>query len=133
MHRFLRFVLLAGCAPTTYAYTPATGKPETTKPENCAIEVFLSPPSKNYEQLGTLDYYNGGEPKNAEEFKKAVAKQACQAGGDAVIAIVDDKGRYTKGTVIHYVPEPATIVQPMEKPTEKPAEKTTAKPAAKKK
>jgi hypothetical protein len=101
MRRILVVLLLVGCSPLEYAFTPSV-KGVIPKPDNCVIEVVTSQPSRDYQELGQLEYYNGKEPTTTEAFKKAVWAQVCQAGGDAVIAIADAKGRYTKGTVIAY-------------------------------
>lgn len=114
MHRFIVLALLAaGCAPVTYAWTPASSKPVSPKPDNCKVEVVTSQPEASYEELGALSHYNGTAPKDAEKFRAAVAKQVCGAGGDAVIAIADAKGEYTKGTVIKYTGTMATPVKPI--------------------
>ena len=114
MKRFaLAAVLLVGCAPTTYTFTAASAKGVVAKDENCKIEILTSPPTGNYEETGVLEYYNGKEPKTVEDFKKAVHKQACKAGGDAVIAIANEKGQYTKGSVIHYLGDMATGIKPI--------------------
>lgn len=101
MRRILAVLLLAGCSPLTYAFTPSV-KGLTPKPDNCVIEVVTSQPSRDYQELGVLEYYNGKEPTTTDAFKQAVWAQVCQAGGDAVIAIADPKGRFTRGTVIGY-------------------------------
>jgi len=106
MHRVLLLVVLASCSPTTYTYSPTVRRPPPSRPDDCSFEIATSDPSKSFEEVGTLQYYNGTEPRTVEEFKKAVAKQVCGVGGDAVIAITNDKGLYTKGTIIHYVPDP---------------------------
>lgn len=113
MKRILVLVLFAGCASATYSFTPASSRGVLPKPDNCKVDVVTAPPTGNYEEVGTLDFYNGTEPKNVDDFKKAVAKQVCKAGGDAVIAIANDKGQYTKGSVIHYLGEMATPVKPL--------------------
>ena len=101
MRRLLAFALLAACTPTSYAFSP-TVKAVTPKADNCPVDVVTSPPSRDFQEIGTLEFYNGTEPKTLDEFKKDVAKQVCQVGGDAVIAVMDDKGQFTKGTVIAY-------------------------------
>ncbi len=102
MSRLLALAVLAACAPTTFAFSP-TVPVIAAKPDNCPVEVMTSPPSRTFQEIGTLDFYNGDEPKTLAAFKSAVAKQVCGVGGDAVIAISDDKGRFTKGTVIAYM------------------------------
>ena len=114
MKRFvLAAAVLVGCAPTTYTFTAASARGVVSKDENCKIEILTSPPTGNYEETGTLEYYNGKEPTNVDDFKKAVHTQACKAGGDAVIAIANEKGQYTKGSVIHYLGDMATGVKPI--------------------
>jgi len=88
--------------PTSYTYSPSFSRGPAPKPEGCPVEVVTSPPEKRYEEVGTLDFYNGTEPVTVEAFKKVVAKQVCEVGGDAVIAIANAKGQLTKGTVIRY-------------------------------
>ncbi len=105
MYRLLALVLLAGCTPTTFAFSPIV-KGVTPKPENCVVEVLTSQPERGYQEIGTLEFYNGTEPTTIDAFKKAVAKQVCEVGGDAVVATADHKGQFTKGTVIAYT-EPA--------------------------
>lgn len=102
MLRVLGFVLLAGCVPTSFTYSPSFARGPAAKPEGCPFEVVTSAPPQDFQEVGTLDFYNGDEPTSVDGFKKAVAKQVCQVGGDAVIAIANPKGQYTKGTVVHY-------------------------------
>jgi hypothetical protein len=120
MHRLLAFVLLTGCGGATFVFS-ASVKGFVAKPDNCSIEVVSTYPERGVSELGTLEFYNGDEPKTLEAFKKAVRKQVCEVGGDAAIAIADDKNRYTKGTVLKYTDSgaPSTIVKP-DKP-DKPA------------
>lgn len=102
MSRLLAFALVAGCTPTSFAFSP-TVKAVTPKPDHCPVEVMTSPPSRDFQEVGTLEFYNGTEPTTLDAFKKDVANQVCEEGGDAVIAIADAKGQYTKGTVIAWV------------------------------
>jgi hypothetical protein len=95
-------LVIASCVPTSFTYTPATNRGEVAKPENCVVEVVTTPPAKDFEEVGQLDFYNGTEPKTVDDFKSSVAKQVCQVGGDVVIAIANDKGQYTRGTVVRY-------------------------------
>ena len=118
MHRLLALVFVAGCVPVTYAFTPSSNRPLSPRPENCAIDVVTSTPEKNYEELGTLEHYNGDVPKDTGKFKSAVHKQVCQAGGDAVIAISNENGRYAKGSVIKWVGEMAEPVKKVETPVQ---------------
>jgi len=101
MARILAFVLLAGCVPTTFAFSPTVNH-LTSKPETCPVDVMTSPPTRDFQEVGTLEFYNGTEPTTLQAFKEAVGKQVCGVGGDAVIAVANPQGQFTKGTVIAY-------------------------------
>lgn len=105
MTRLLVLACLAGCVPTSYAYTPASSRPPASKPENCTFDIVTAP-QEDLEEVGVLQHYNGELPKTADAFRAAIAKQVCRVGGDAVIPVIDDKGRYVKGTVIRYTRRP---------------------------
>jgi hypothetical protein len=102
MHRLLVLVLVAGCVPLSYAFTPSARFQPPPKPKGCKFDMHTSQPSDGYEEIGTLEHYNGDPPKDVEKMRKAVAEQVCELGGDAVIATTDAKGHYTKGQVIKY-------------------------------
>jgi len=99
--RRLAFLFLVGCTPATFVFTPSI-KGFVAKPDNCPIEIVTTNPSRGYQELGELTFYDGKEPKTLDAFKESVHKQVCGIGADAVIAIADDKGQYTKGTVLAY-------------------------------
>jgi hypothetical protein len=106
MARVLALLVVAGCTSATFAFSP-TATVVSSKPDNCPVDVVTSPPSRTFQEIGTLDFYNGTEPTTLDAFKQAVAKQVCSVGGDAVIAVSNIKGQFTKGTIIGYV-GPAT-------------------------
>jgi hypothetical protein len=101
MPRLLALVLLAACTPTEFAFSP-TMKSIKSKPDNCPVEVMTSLPERDYQEVGTLAFYNGPEPKTLDAFKKAVAKQVCDVGGDVAVATADSRGVFTKGTILQY-------------------------------
>jgi hypothetical protein len=102
--RRLPLVLLfvAGCTPLSYVFTPA-GRSVVSKPKGCTFEVRTSQPSEGYEEIGTLEHYNGKPTKSVDELKKAIGEQVCNVGGDAVVAIPDDKGELNKAVVVKWV------------------------------
>jgi hypothetical protein len=114
--RYTLWVLLAGCAPTTYAFTPSSNRTFDAKPGNCTVEALTTPPTRSYEELGTLDHYSGDVPKNLDAFRTAVAKQVCQLGGDAAIGIANGSGSFAKGSVIRYVGDMAEPVKKVDTP-----------------
>ena len=131
MHRSLWLVLALGaCSPITYAWTPASAKATHPRAENCKFDVYTATPQDSYEELGTLQHYNGAIPKTVDKFKDAVAKQVCDAGGDGVIALADDKGEFSKGTVIHKtapMAEPVKALAPDKQPPATDAEQPLKK------
>jgi len=94
--------LAAGCVPTSYAYTPASSRSFEKRGESCAFEIVTTPPDKNFEEVGTLAHYNGDVPKDLDGLRKAIEKQVCNLGGDAVIAISEEGKGYSKATIIHW-------------------------------
>jgi hypothetical protein len=104
MHRVLLLIVLASCVPTTYTYSPTTRRPFSSRPDDCSFEIATSTPSKSFDEVGTLQHYNGAEPRTVEELRKAVAKQVCGVGGDAVIAIANDKGLRARSRPADSVP-----------------------------
>ncbi len=102
MQRYLLLAVLAGCVPTTYAFTPSSNRPISPKPANCVFEVTTSEPQAPYDEVGVLELYNGDAPKTLDAFRKAIASQVCDAGGDVVIPTAGDTGGYAKGTILRY-------------------------------
>jgi hypothetical protein len=116
MGRLALLLLLAGCVPLSYAFTPSARSQPPAKPAGCKFDMHTSMPSEGFEEIGTLEHYNGDPPKDTEKMRKAVAEQVCQLGGDAVIATQNEKGFFTKGQVIKYVKH-AEPVKPISDPT----------------
>jgi hypothetical protein len=104
MQRVLLLAMLAGCVPTSYAFTPASARTFPGRAEGCAFELMTSPPSKDYDEIGVLTHYNGDLPTNLDKVRSAVATQVCKLGGEAAIAQSNGHG-YDKVTVIAY-PKP---------------------------
>jgi len=129
MHRILGLVfasaLVAGCVPLSYTFTPASSQPVRPKAKGCEFKVVGSQPAEGYEEIGTLEHYNGTPPKDAEKFRKAVAEQVCQVGGDAVITTTNEKGELTKGSIIKFVnhAEPVKPIQDLPPPQATDSEK----------
>ncbi len=117
MHRLVVLVLVAGCVPLSYTYTPATNKPAVAKPKGCKFEVTGST-TQGYEEIGIVALYNGDPPKSVDKFKSAVSDQVCEVGGDAVLAAPDEKGAYTKGSIVKFVSfaEPVKPISDMPAP-----------------
>jgi hypothetical protein len=117
MRRWFACLLLASCSPTTFVFSPSV-KGVIAKPDNCHVDVLTTYPTRDFQELGTLQFYNGTEPTTLDAFRKAVAKQVCEVGGDAAIAIADDKGQFTKGAILAYTDSGAPVQQKSGAPPE---------------
>ena len=76
-------VLLEGCASAKFI---KTGPAMPAKPDDCDIEIFTSKlPDREYEELGIIegDTYFGAD--SLEEVLPKMKREACRAGGDAII------------------------------------------------
>ena len=106
--RVVVLAVLAGCVPTSYAYTPTATRGFPSRAAGCTFEVSTTEPTQAYEEVGTLTHYNGDVPKSLDDFKKAVSKQVCELGGDFVIVHGDGNGGYPDGTIVHFnqLPKP---------------------------
>jgi len=56
MRRLLGPLLISGCVPASYTWTPSFARSPARKPEGCAFEVVTSPPARGYEEVGTLTF-----------------------------------------------------------------------------
>jgi hypothetical protein len=115
--RYILCILLSGCA-ATYAFTPASKEALDSKPRNCPVEAMAGEPTREYQDLGTLEQYSGTAPQGIDGFKRAIAKQVCEVGGDAAIGIADSSGRFTKGRVIKYVGGMAAPLKTVQTPVQ---------------
>lgn len=76
-------MLLGGCASAKFI---RTGPSLAAKPDDCQIEVFTSKmPDREYEELGILEGegFFGGD--TMEMILPKMKREACRAGGDAII------------------------------------------------
>ena len=79
----LAMMLLGGCASAKFI---KTGPSFAAKPDDCPIEVFTSKmPDREYEELGILEGegFLGGD--TMEMILPKMKREACRAGGDAII------------------------------------------------
>jgi hypothetical protein len=80
---------VAGCAsakfiPTAGGYAP--------KPENCAMEVFTSRvPDRPYEEIGIIEGQGMMGAESLEDVLPEMIKEACKAGGDALILLSTER------------------------------------------
>jgi hypothetical protein len=93
----------AACGGGQYIYGPLGAVLAQPKGKGCAFTLIEKIPEQAYDPLGVLapvDIATRKVPSGDAAFGKAVARQVCDAGGDAVVAERDAQGRYVRGTVI---------------------------------
>ena len=77
--------ILGGCA--TAKFIPTSGY-YAPKPEHCDIEVFTSKvPERPYKEIGIIEGQGMMGAESLEEVLPEMIKEACKAGGDAIILI----------------------------------------------
>jgi hypothetical protein len=76
-------MLLGGCATAKFI---KTGPSFPAKPDDCEIEVFSSKiPDREYEELGLLEGEGFLGSDSMEMILPKMKREACRAGGDAII------------------------------------------------
>ena len=76
-------LLLGGCASAKFI---KTGPSVAPKPDDCQVEVFSSKlPDRAYEELGILEGEGFLGFDSLEEVLPKMKREACRAGGDAII------------------------------------------------
>jgi hypothetical protein len=93
------------CGGSRYLYGPLGAVVVQPKPKNCDFSLLDKLPDQAYDPLGVfapVDIVVPKVPSTDAAFKKSVAAQVCEAGGDAVVTERDDQGRYVRGTVIRF-------------------------------
>jgi hypothetical protein len=97
-------VLAIGCASMSpnYGLTKSVNN-LTPKAANCEFTVVTVPSDRPQEQVGILDAEMVPyAATTAAEFQDAVRKQVCEVGGDAVLAEINGRGRYVRGTIVRW-------------------------------
>lgn len=79
----LAIMILGGCATAKFI---KTGPAYEAKPDDCDIEVFSSKnPDREYEELGILEGEGSFGGDSMELILPKMKREACRAGGDAII------------------------------------------------
>ena len=85
----LMIALLAGCASAKFI---ATGPTYPARADDCDIEVFSSkPPEREYEELGIIEGEGSFGADSLEDVLPKMKREACRAGGDAIILTSSQK------------------------------------------
>jgi hypothetical protein len=80
----------------------------------CKLAVANHPVVRSYEQLGVIDitaFNTNAMPRAEADFVEAVTEDACGAGADAVIPVIDGSGHYIQAVVIRWTPQTKPTVQ----------------------
>jgi len=98
-------LLLAGCATTQSDFTPI-GEIQAAKPADHKIDIFTedSLPDRSYEEIAILDVHmetSGFVSRSFDEAEPKLKEQARAAGGDAIIAIKEQKTSYLENQMYH--------------------------------
>jgi hypothetical protein len=102
-------VCLGGCGPVT-TFT-ARGAACVERPTECELAVIDRRPERDFRVIGVLDveaFSVRRIPKDDDAFLALVRRDACKAGGDAVIPGITGDGRYVQATVVRWVEPEST-------------------------
>jgi len=93
----LLLAALLACGSTKMT---STGEEYPAKPANCEFKVFTTVPEGHWEEIAVIDVRSGANHTDIADFKKEIQPKACEAGGDAVIALANGDGVWIKATVL---------------------------------
>lgn len=100
MRLILLVALVSACVSTSYTFSPTVTR-YTARDEGCEFTILANAPDETFEEIGTLQHYNGDVPTQEAAFKTAIASRVCEVGGHAVIAQRTTEG-YKTATIIKY-------------------------------
>ena len=67
------------------------------------FDVLTTRPDRPYDEMGVVEpEMSGMEAGSAREFVHLIGETTCQAGADAVLAEINGRGNYIRGTLIKY-------------------------------
>ena len=92
-------VVAIGCSPKYRLNSNTAESPVLSG--NCPLQVYESAPDRPFSLIGEIEPKDPSKLVTEQEaFVKAIRETACKHGGNAVIALKDEAGRYVRGTVI---------------------------------
>ncbi|MGA9521685.1 MAG: hypothetical protein WBV82_09485 [Myxococcaceae bacterium] len=95
----LLMTFAVGCAPRYRLNAHQAESP--VLPEACELEVLQAAPDRGYSIVGEVEPEDPAKlATDLAAFVDAIRTAACKHGGNAVIAVTDETGRYSRGTVI---------------------------------
>lgn len=88
-----------------YKFTPNTNTEILSQSENCEFKISYNKPGIDHEELGIIEWTSGSAAGTIEQFKNAVQKQVCNAGGSLVVINSQTRhGNINTGTVYRKMP-----------------------------
>ncbi|MCE9573789.1 MAG: hypothetical protein K8W52_11600 [Deltaproteobacteria bacterium] len=117
MLRPLLLIALASgaCAHTTATFSPSGADRFPARPAGCALDAFVTPPSRPFQEIGVFDVRNRGldQAGTLDRLRALVNAQACQAGADGIIAAANGVGIYVQAVAFRWTaPAPGQSVPP---------------------
>lgn len=101
----LSATLLSGCASSQARMQPIGDLTRPARPAACAVEVWRTgQPSRPFIKVARLDVHREATyflQPSFDDLLPDLKRQACLAGADAVIDIVETKGGYLETSSLH--------------------------------
>jgi len=102
-YQLLPLLLAASCVlpvkvgPLHYT---ATGPESAPRDANCSFQIFSTPPSSAYDELGVVEVAPGKfGTMDLSVWKQEISSHVCRAGGDGAIVFTIN-GAYYKAAVV---------------------------------
>lgn len=95
---------MTSCA-TTYLNASLYDVVAQPKSDDCIFTVLEAPPEAPYDELSIfapVDIESEDLDEDVASFRDSAVEAVCEAGGDALVAERDGRGRYVRGTIIKY-------------------------------
>jgi len=97
--------LLSGCAASQSRMQPIGEAPLQSRAPTCTVEVWRTgQPSRPFTKVARLDVHQEATyflQPSFDDLLPDLKKQACRAGADAVIDVVETKGGYLETSSLH--------------------------------
>lgn len=91
-------VSLMSCVSGEFYRTSSKEYPP--RKDKCEFEVLTLQSDKPFDEIGLVEF--DSPVLDMDSFKSDMRYHVCKKGGDAVIAHMDGKGRYVRGTIIKF-------------------------------
>jgi hypothetical protein len=100
---FLAFIIfLSGCAPYLEFTKTGPGTNYDSMSKDCDIKVYTTPPRKDFEEIGALEFFEC----SINDVKRLTAKEVCFNGGNGLLLGLPGTGIHREGCYVN-----ATIIR----------------------